>query len=267
MGECGRRLEDWRWWELQRRCVALPPTAYRADTRSFSTDRISLSRKFENFLARGSEYSALSFPSTSAAAASTSSARRLLLIDDIPNIQNSSTREAFHEALTQFVETLSETSCPIVIIVSEAGLRVDSSNNDTNSWYSRQQEAITFKTVLPKALQGSPAVANIASVSSSALPAYPSRYEEETETCPGRFNPIASTLLKRGVSSVLTKHFSGSSSPFSKEFLDHVLKNANGDIRSALGTLQFAQRGSMGPAVGSRKKGDKAKREQVTSAL
>jgi len=58
-----------------------------------------------------------------------------------------------------------------------------------------------------------------------------------------RFNPIAPTLLRKALQSLLNKHFSQSGgvalSP-SKEVLDVIVESANGDIRSAIMALQFA---------------------------
>ncbi|KAF8320279.1 Rad17-domain-containing protein [Clavulina sp. PMI_390] len=205
----------------------------------YSDDRISLSGKFEQFLSRGNNYVALSQASSS----TTPEKKRLLLIDDLPNIQNRSIREAFHDALGNFVDSVETSMCPLVIIISEAGLRAESNMLDGRGWSSWKQDIIDVRSALPERLQSSPLVHKIA------------------------FNPIAPTLLKRGITAVLTKHYGASSSPFSKEFIDHIVESANGDIRSAITSLQFADRGDLGPSISSRKKGDKAKREAVTQAL
>ena len=59
-----------------------------------------------------------------------------------------------------------------------------------------------------------------------------------------RFNPIAPTLLRKALQSLLTKHFSshpaGTALSPSKEALDIIVESANGDIRSAIMALQFA---------------------------
>lgn len=60
-----------------------------------------------------------------------------------------------------------------------------------------------------------------------------------------RFNPIAPTLMKRALQTMLTKHFKDMSHKQSgiqpsKEIMDIIVESSNGDIRSAIMALQFA---------------------------
>jgi len=57
-----------------------------------------------------------------------------------------------------------------------------------------------------------------------------------------RFNPIAPTLMKKALTRLLDRHFGSKSSsvPPSKEIISMVVESANGDIRSAIMTLQFS---------------------------
>jgi len=127
-------------------------------------DRVSLSRKFDYYLARGNEYASLPFGSSRT---SLSPKRRLLLIDDIPNVQSFVIKEAFHAALERFVESPSSTSCPLVIIISDAGTRAEVGQSDGNNWRSKQQDVVDFRSVFPKSLHTSPLVEQIALVTSS----------------------------------------------------------------------------------------------------
>ena len=76
------------------------------------------------------------------------------------------------------------------------------------------------------------------------------------------------TYLRRATQSLLSKHFASLSSsssgpsirPPTKDFVDSVLENSNGDIRSALMTLQFAY---VVDLPSSRKKGEKSKRTKA----
>lgn len=69
-----------------------------------------------------------------------------------------------------------------------------------------------------------------------------------------RFNPVASTLLRKALQLLLKKHFD--SQPLglfpSKEVQDVIVDSANGDIRSAIMALQFA---CIIELPGSKKKG------------
>lgn len=56
-----------------------------------------------------------------------------------------------------------------------------------------------------------------------------------------RFNPIAPTLMKKGLQILLDNHFQGTNlNRPSKDILDMVVGSSNGDIRSAIMALQFA---------------------------
>src|ERR1700733_10468447 len=81
-------------------------------------DRVSLSRTFDYYLARGNEYASLPFGSSGTLL---DPRRRLLLIDDIPNVQACVIEEAFLAAVEGFGESSSSASCPLVIMISDAG--------------------------------------------------------------------------------------------------------------------------------------------------
>jgi cell cycle checkpoint protein len=221
-------------------------------------DRESLISKFSNFLNRASAYGALEFTSASSSAPSPSN-KRLILLEDLPNILHTATRDAFHIALEQFVLAPTTTSCPLVIIVSDAGTRGESGGDNGASWRNRVNDAIDARMVLPKHLQNSPYVADITfDISSEVLTTMNNNHSYFY-----RFNPIAITYLRRAVQLLFSKHFaslassSGHNRPPSQDFVDSVLESSNGDIRSVLMTLQFA---TVVDLPNTRKKGEKTKR-------
>jgi len=57
-----------------------------------------------------------------------------------------------------------------------------------------------------------------------------------------RFNPIAPTLMRKALQALLNRHFTAYTSYAkpTKEVLDTVIESSNGDIRSAIMTLQFS---------------------------
>lgn len=129
-------------------------------TVSLSVEKLSLSRKFDHFLSRSNTYSSLSFASTSATPVLPH--KRLILIEDIPNIQNPTVKEAFHAALQRFIETSNELTCPLAIVISDAGTRAEGATSEGNSnWRTRQMDTVDFRTVFPKDLQNSPLVTQI----------------------------------------------------------------------------------------------------------
>lgn len=84
-----------------------------AECRSFAGAESLISR-FTSFLSRASA------PSLSFSFSSTSS-RKLLLLDDLPNISHSGTRQAFQAALQDFATFWTPSSAPLAIVVTEPG--------------------------------------------------------------------------------------------------------------------------------------------------
>ncbi|RDX46443.1 Rad17-domain-containing protein [Lentinus brumalis] len=182
----------------------------------------------------------------SASASSTSSAgpsssrRQLILLEDLPNILHSGTQTSFHAALEAFVAASEASVAPLVLIISDAGLRGESADGDGPRWRSRAKETIDVRNVLPPSLLNSPYVTQIS------------------------FNPIAATYMRPALKSLLDRHFSSSSASGTrptKEVLDVIVESSNGDIRSAIMALQFActaDKNPHKPAKGA-KKGTKSK--------
>ncbi|KDR70220.1 hypothetical protein GALMADRAFT_255090 [Galerina marginata CBS 339.88] len=189
-----------------------------------NTDYEGLFTKFEAFLARASTCQNI-FGSSSSAPAShsrspeTSSNRRIILLEDLPNILHPKTQAQFHEALNSLVTSASSNPpVPLVIIISDAGMRGEASDERRagGGWGRDKAQIVDVRTVLSKELLGGPYVAEIG------------------------FNPIAPTLLHKALQAMLNTHFSANSISPSKEFLDVIVESANGDIRSAIMALQFA---------------------------
>lgn len=192
----------------------------------------ALFTKFSNFLGRATTCNSLfkessSGPSSSSSTSSLSRKRHVILLEDLPNILHQGTQSQFHDALRSLVEQPS--GAPIVVIVSDAGLRGEASDEMGNigelsgsqRWSKDRDSAVDVRTALPRDLLGGPYVTKIA------------------------FNPIAPTLMKKGLQGMLSKQFASSSTysntgPPSKEVLDIIVESSNGDIRSAVMALQFA---------------------------
>lgn len=81
----------------------------------------SLISRFTSFLSRASAPS-LSFSSKSASSSSHQpTTRKLLLLDDLPNISHSGTRQAFQAALLEFATFWTPSSSPLVVVVTDPG--------------------------------------------------------------------------------------------------------------------------------------------------
>ncbi|KDQ55490.1 hypothetical protein JAAARDRAFT_195860 [Jaapia argillacea MUCL 33604] len=170
--------------------------------------------------------------STSSPQLNTSSKRRIILLEDLPNILHSGTQQQFHAVLETVAHSRDLT--PVVLIVSDSGVRGEASDDRMASGRGRVKETVDIRTALPSSLLGSQWVTEI------------------------KFNPIASTLMTRALQSMLTSLSSSSLQHPSKETLDMVVESSNGDIRSAIMALQFAcgaRQPSFEPQGKKRKKG------------
>ncbi|KIY50228.1 P-loop containing nucleoside triphosphate hydrolase protein, partial [Fistulina hepatica ATCC 64428] len=165
--------------------------------------------KFETFMAR-----ALSCQNVFAS----SSRRKIVLLEDLPNIIHAPTQAQFHATLQAFVTSTPSVYVPVVVIVSDAGLRGEAVDERLNRGaFGERDNVVDVRTIIPKSLLLGPYVQQVA------------------------FNPIAPTLMAKALQGLMSKQFARSSSlrP-SKEFLDLVAETSSGDIRSAIMTLQFA---------------------------
>lgn len=135
----------------------------------------SLMEKFQAFLARAASCRPLfsapitgnplasSQPLSTSSASTSSIHRQLILLEDLPNILHPSTQEAFHAALRAVVDSASTSvTIPIVIIVSDAGVRGESGTEDgPSNWRGRGRDTIDIRSVLPPGMLTSPFVTQI----------------------------------------------------------------------------------------------------------
>ena len=140
-----------------------------------------LSKKFQAFLLRAatcrpifasplstqssqhtqSSHKSQSQSSTTSTQGNGSFRRQVILLEDLPNILHPPTQAAFHAALEAFVSFSESTVAPLVLIISDAGLRGEDAEADTSRWRSRAKEAMDVRNVLPPSLLNSPYVTQI----------------------------------------------------------------------------------------------------------
>lgn len=187
-------------------------------------DTEALFDKFQAFLTRASSCYNIFAPSTQSLPSTSSSHpsnRHLILLEDLPNILHLPTQARFHDALQSLCSS-SESAPPVVIIISDSGLRGENAYNDDSwdgaggaRWYKK--ETIDIRSLLGADLSTSPYVTRIA------------------------FNPIAPTLMIKALQAMLTNHFgSTSGKPPAKDVVEMIVESSNGDIRSAVMALEFA---------------------------
>lgn len=157
--EMGFEILEWR-----NTIGEAPSTLFgdQSSTSQFNADYEGLFTKFEAFLARASTCHNV-FGSSSSAQ---SSNRRIILLEDLPNILHPKTQTQFHEALHALVSAQSPNSVPVVIIISDSGMRGEASDErrtDGGGWGKDKSQIIDVRTVLPKDLLGSQYVTEIRS--------------------------------------------------------------------------------------------------------
>ncbi|KAJ7148701.1 Rad17 cell cycle checkpoint protein-domain-containing protein [Mycena crocata] len=196
---------------------------------SYDPDHESLFSKFEAFLTRAStcqnifaEVQDLERSISSQSSSRLSAPKRqIILLEDLPNILHANTQSRFHAALQSLLASPTLNPVPIVVIVSDAGMRGEASDDRlaSGSWGKDRDGVLDIRTVLSRDLLHGPYVTQIG------------------------FNPIAPTLMKKALQALVSTHFSSpktkGSAP-SKETLDIVVQSSNGDIRSAIMALQFS---------------------------
>lgn len=121
-----------------------------------------MNSKFVGFLSRGA-YRTLRLAKSSTLAADCQSStaesacanqNKILLITSLPNLAHPSTRQTFQQALLDYTKSFTSTSCPLVIIVPDAG----SSGAAEETWRSGNDAAWDLRTVFGKDLTSNPAV-------------------------------------------------------------------------------------------------------------
>ncbi|KAF8751919.1 Rad17 cell cycle checkpoint protein [Rhizoctonia solani] len=163
-------------------------------------DYESATTKLASFLERAGVYGSLSLKA---------------IRDSTPDPESKGKERRTEKAVPPSAAVSSLVYPPLVLIISDAGLRAD----DTSPYSSsHRDDVLDIRSVLPPALLGSHYVTQI------------------------KFNPVAATFMRKALISVISSHLSLPSSSNSKskshglpkETIDALIEAANGDIRSAI---------------------------------
>jgi cell cycle checkpoint protein len=176
---------------------------------------------FTAFMARASSVPTLQFTSDEPIKSESKRRKKVILVEDLPNIFSSEvTRAAFRNTLVGFVKAHrgAAIAVPMVLIISEA-LSKPSTDNEWAAESYNWNDNVSVRSILPpEILKGGKC----------------------TEI---KFNPVADTILKKGLDLMLDKALSAKKAlrP-SASAVAAVVRSANGDIRSAVNNLQFLVR-------------------------
>ncbi|RSH93942.1 Cell cycle checkpoint protein rad17 [Saitozyma podzolica] len=174
-------------------------------------DRESAMSKLSSFLLRHS-YAPLNMSTASSGGRSSPARPRVLLMTSLPNITHQPTREAFHAALLEFCQTYTPSSCPLIIVHSNAG----SGGKAEESWMDRDRGGREGALeLLGREVKDGPWCTEI------------------------DFLALAHTFLIKAINRVLSLALPKGTTPPSTSAIHLIALSANGDLRSAINSLQM----------------------------
>ncbi|WVN86688.1 uncharacterized protein L203_101860 [Cryptococcus depauperatus CBS 7841] len=167
--------------------------------------------KLVSFLSRSS-YPSLSLAHSQSSSKTMPSQRpRIVLLTSLPNLGHLPTRETFHAALLGFCQNYSSSSCPMVIIHSDAG----SGGRAEESWMEKDQGGREgFGDVVGYQVKNGP-------------------WCQEVD-----FLPIAPTFMTRALTRIISLSLPPEKQP-SKATIQLLVQSSNGVLRSAINSLQL----------------------------
>ncbi|KAJ3527217.1 hypothetical protein NMY22_g9870 [Coprinellus aureogranulatus] len=193
--------------------------SYFSPSQDFDDDSESQFTKFETFFNRATSCRNL----FSTAPSASNRRKQIILLEDLPNILHPKIQAEFHACLEGLTESpLGDPPIPVVVVISDAGIRGEARDERISGgggWGRDKDQVMDVRTVLPRDLLHGPYVTQIS------------------------FNPIAPTLMKKALQSMVNTHFSTVALDLpapSKQVLEVIVESSNGDIRSAINTLEFA---------------------------
>ncbi|WVQ71805.1 hypothetical protein IAR50_001347 [Cryptococcus sp. DSM 104548] len=175
-------------------------------------ERESSISKFASFIDR--DTSSLSLSSSRAALPQKKARPRIILLTALPNLSHPKTMEGFHTSLLRFCKKFSTSSCPMVIIHSDAG----QSGRAEESWMDAARDRGGRERgleVLGKEIKDGP-------------------WCQEID-----FIPIAPTFMLKALTRILTLSPLPPSSHPAKATLQLICQSSNGDLRAAINSLQM----------------------------
>ncbi|KAJ3222672.1 Cell cycle checkpoint protein rad17 [Clydaea vesicula] len=178
---------------------------------------VTLTKKFEEFIASSLKFSALSFVNTENIENAADIKKlqkvsnKVILIEDIPNIHNKLVRLNIHNILRRFILSKNANKPTLILIVSNSR-----ENDEEESYKSKRNSNGSFRNIIPHEFILSKKVSTI------------------------NFNLIAPTILIKPLKKITERftYSSGKRSP-SVADIEAVAFSSGGDVRCAINSLQF----------------------------
>ncbi|WVF71982.1 hypothetical protein IAT40_006793 [Kwoniella sp. CBS 6097] len=173
-------------------------------------ERESSMSKFTSFLSRHS-FPSMSFTSETSTS-QTPTKPRLILLTALPNLSHLPTRDAFHAALLNFCQDFTSSSCPMIIVHSDAG----AGGRAEESWMNRERGGREGSLeVLGRDVKDGP-------------------WCQEID-----FLPLAQTFLTKALLRVLQTAIPRALDRPSQSTVQLIAQSSHGDLRSAINSLQL----------------------------
>ncbi|SPO23083.1 related to cell cycle checkpoint protein RAD17 [Ustilago trichophora] len=224
----------------------------------------SFIERFTDFISKAAKFPTLDLEPTGTEASSShltldsaplTRRNRIVLLEDLPNLQHLPTKQLFQASIEQYIQQSVQLSSrgfpnvPIVLIVTESTPREDedrwAGDSTGNTWRERIASIMDTRTALGENIRKNPAYTEV------------------------RFNPVAPTIILKGLKRAMERAPSASGKATSKallELLQAVAEDSNGDLRAAVNCLQFVGANSKHFESAARQKGGK-KGEQGSKAM
>ncbi|GMK55142.1 hypothetical protein CspeluHIS016_0201980 [Cutaneotrichosporon spelunceum] len=162
---------------------------------------------------------------------------RVLLMTSLPNLSHLPTREGFHAALHHFCKNFAATTCPLIIVHSDAG----SGGRAEESWRERDRGGLeSAADLVGREVMGTAWCAEI------------------------DFLPLAPTFLKKALNRVLELAIENTSQRPAPDAVQLIALTCNGDLRSAINSLQLLCTGRTLQTLKKHKTGKDGKRGRAT---
>ncbi|TKY86756.1 hypothetical protein EX895_004396 [Sporisorium graminicola] len=215
------------------------------DQPSFDPDNpgASFIERFADFLSKAARFPTLELHASDDDASSSSltldsapraNRRRVILLEELPNLHHLPTKQLFQASIEQHMQQSIQLTAhgfpnvPIVLVVTESTPREDQDrwsgdSSSGNTWRDRIASIMDTRSALGETIRKHPAYTEI------------------------RFNPVAPTIVLKGLKRAIDRATSTTSKTASKiwlQLLQMIAEDSNGDLRAAVNCLQFVGAGS-----------------------
>lgn len=177
---------------------------------TYNREADSLAQKFDRFLSISDKYAILDFGQ--GGTDEVDLRRKVIVVEDIPNTFSSSSgssaaKLAFQDSIRRYLSS-PRNKYPLILIITETEPR-----GEDGDW--RRSDAMSMRTLTTREIL-------------------------EARNCSQiTFNEIAPTFISKALARLVDNLPRADAIDISQAVLDEIAQNANGDIRSAINTLQF----------------------------